>query len=83
MDHNASVNIVGAMFAEKRLIGSLLGSCHAPRDLPRIVDWYRNGQLDLDAMVTARRDLAEVNLAIDDMRAGRGIRTVLSVSGEG
>ncbi len=80
MDHNASVNIVGAMFAEKRLIGSLLGSCHAPRDLPRIVDWYRNGQLDLDAMVTARRDLSEVNLAIDDMRAGRGIRTVLAIS---
>jgi len=80
LEHAASVNIVGAMFTEKRLIGSLLGSCHAPRDLPRIVNWYRSGQLDLDAMVTARRDLSGVNDAIDDMRAGRGIRTVLAIS---
>lgn len=68
-----------AMFTEKRLVGSLLGSCWAPRDIPRIVDLWRAGRLDLDAMVTSRRPLAEVADAVDDLRAGRGLRSVLVV----
>lgn len=69
-----------AMFTEKRLVGSLLGSCWAPRDIPRMVDLWRAGRLDLDSMVTARRPLEEVNEAIDDLEAGRGLRTVLMLS---
>lgn len=80
VDHNASVNVVTAMFTEKRLVGSLLGSCHAPRDFPRLVRLWQSGLLDLDAMVTSRRPLAEVNEAIADMRAGKGVRTVLQLN---
>jgi 2-desacetyl-2-hydroxyethyl bacteriochlorophyllide A dehydrogenase len=68
-----------AMFTEKRLVGSLLGSCWAPRDIPRLVDLWRAGRLDLDSMVTARRPLDEVNEAIEDLEAGRGLRTVLTI----
>lgn len=66
-----------AMFTEKRLVGSLLGSCWAPRDIPRLVELWRAGKLDLDAMVTMRRPLEEVNEAVADLEAGRGLRTVL------
>ena len=69
-----------AMFTEKRLVGSLLGSCWAPRDIPRLVELWRAGRLDLDSMVTARRPLDEVNEAIEDLEAGRGLRTVLMIS---
>lgn len=69
-----------AMFTEKRLVGSLLGSCWAPRDIPRLVDLWRAGRLDLDSMVTARRPLEQINEAIEDMEAGRGLRTVLTIS---
>lgn len=69
-----------AMFTEKRLVGSLLGSCWAPRDIPRLVDLWRAGRLDLDAMVTARRPLEQINEAIEDLEAGRGLRTVLTIS---
>jgi Zn-dependent alcohol dehydrogenase len=41
---------------------------------------WRAGRLDLDAMVTARRPLEEVNEAIEDLEAGRGLRTVLTIS---
>ena len=68
------------MFTEKRLVGSLLGSCWAPRDIPRLVELWRAGRLDLDSMVTARRPLDEVNEAIEDLEAGRGLRTVLMIS---
>lgn len=69
-----------AMFTEKRLVGSLLGSCWGPRDIPRLVDLWRSGRLDLAAMVTARRPLEEINEAIEDLEAGRGLRTVLTIA---
>ena len=79
-DQNASLNVATAMFMEKRVIGSLLGSCWAPRDIPRLVALWRAGRLDLDGMVTARRPLEQVNDALDDLDAGRGLRTVLMIS---
>jgi Zn-dependent alcohol dehydrogenase len=80
IDHVVGVSLVGAMYGEKKLRGSLLGGCHAPRDIPRLVELWQRGLLDLESMVTARRPLDEVNLAVEDMRAGRGIRTVMSMA---
>jgi Zn-dependent alcohol dehydrogenase len=63
----------------KRLLGCLLGSCNSIRDIPRLLALWRAGRLDLEAMITARRPLAEINQAMDDLSAARGIRTVLSL----
>ena len=63
----------------KRLLGCLLGSCNSIRDIPRLLGLWRAGRLDLESMITARRPLAEINQAIDDLNAQRGIRTVLSL----
>ncbi len=79
VDAVVAVSPAVTMFTEKRLVGSLLGSCWAPRDIPRLVDLWRSGRLDLDAMVTARRPLEEINEAIDDLEAGRGLRTVMTI----
>ena len=65
--------------SEKKLIGCTLGSCNSLRDIPRLIALWRAGRLDLEALITARRPLAEINEAMDDLRASRGIRTVLSV----
>ncbi len=43
-----------------------------------MVDLWRAGRLPLDEMVTARRPLAEVNEAVADAAAGKGLRTVLT-----
>jgi Zn-dependent alcohol dehydrogenase len=64
----------------KRLLGSLLGSCNSIRDIPRLLGLWRAGRLDLESMITSRRPLAEINQAIDDLNAQRGIRTVLSLA---
>lgn len=66
-------------FGEKKLTGCLLGGTNARRDLPRLVALWQAGRLDLEPLVTARRPLAEIGTAIDDLRAGRGIRTVLEI----
>lgn len=64
---------------ERKLTGCLLGSSNSLREIPRLVALWRSGRLDLASLVTARRPLEEVNEALDDLRAGRGIRTVLRV----
>jgi Zn-dependent alcohol dehydrogenase len=65
--------------SEKKLLGCTLGSCHAVRDIPRLLALWRAGRLDLEGLVTARRPLAEINQAFDDLRASRGIRTILAL----
>jgi Zn-dependent alcohol dehydrogenase len=64
----------------KRLLGCLLGSCNSIRDVPRLLALWRAGRLDLEALITGRRPLAEINHAMDDLAAARGIRTVLSLA---
>ncbi len=64
---------------EKKLLGCTLGSCNSLREIPRLIDLWRAGRLDLEALVTARRPLGEIDIAMDDLRSGRGVRTVLSL----
>ena len=68
-----------AMFLtqEKKLIGSLLGSCNGHYDVPRFLALWRKGVLDLESMISHRRPIEDVNLGLDDMRASRGLRTGL------
>jgi Zn-dependent alcohol dehydrogenase len=65
--------------SERKIMGCLLGSCNGRRDIPRLLDLWRAGRLDLEGMITAHRPLDEINEAFDDMTAGRGLRTVLTI----
>lgn len=64
---------------EKKLTGCFLGSSDPRREFNRILSLWGAGRIDLESMVTARRPLGEINEAFADMRAGRGIRTVLDL----
>lgn len=63
---------------EKRLVGCFLGSSNATRDIPRYLALWQAGHLDLEGMITARRPLDQLDEALADMQAGRGLRTVLT-----
>jgi S-(hydroxymethyl)glutathione dehydrogenase/alcohol dehydrogenase len=65
--------------SEKKLLGCALGSSNSLREIPRLIALWQAGRLDLESLITARRPLGEINAAMDDMKAGRGIRTVLSI----
>ena len=65
--------------SEKKLLGCALGSSNSLREIPRLVALWQAGRLDLEGLITARRPLAEINTAMDDLKASRGIRTVLSL----
>ncbi len=55
---------------EKRLTGSLAGSCRPDRDIPIFLEWAAQGALDLEGLVTRRLALDELNDAIDALRRG-------------
>jgi S-(hydroxymethyl)glutathione dehydrogenase/alcohol dehydrogenase len=67
------------VMSEKKLMGCVLGSSHSLHEIPRLISLYQAGKLDLDALITMRRPLSEINEAMEDLRASRGIRTVLSL----
>ena len=62
---------------QKTIKGSLFGMCNPPVDILRQIDLYRAGKLKLDEMITHRYPLDDVNVAVDDMLAGRNIRGVV------
>ena len=71
----AALFVVG----EKKLVGCMLGSCNSLRDIPRLVKLWQAGRIDLEGLISQRRPLVEINEAMDDLRASRGVRTVLAL----
>jgi S-(hydroxymethyl)glutathione dehydrogenase/alcohol dehydrogenase len=65
------------LFAEKRLQGSHLGSNRFRIDIPRYADLYLRGRLELDALISHRISLDDVNGGFDALRAGAVLRTVI------
>jgi S-(hydroxymethyl)glutathione dehydrogenase/alcohol dehydrogenase len=65
------------LLAEKKLQGSLMGSNRFPVDIPRLVDFYLAGRLDLDSLIAERIPLEEINRALHILRTGEAARSVV------
>ena len=79
MPEGAKVEVLaGHFFVEKQIQGSFMGSNRFHIDLPRYVELYMQGRLNLDDMVTRRAPLDDVNEAFRAMEAGEVVRTVLT-----
>ena len=61
----------------RSITGCVYGSTDPDVDVPRLIEAWRDGQLDVAALVTHRTDLNGVDEAFDRMRAGHGGRTLL------
>jgi S-(hydroxymethyl)glutathione dehydrogenase/alcohol dehydrogenase len=62
---------------EKKVVGSYMGSNRFRFDMPRYVDFYLDGRLRLDEMISSRIGLDEVNAAFERMRKGEAARQVI------
>ncbi len=65
------------LLAEKKLQGCLMGSNRFPVDIPRLVDFYLAGRLDLDSLIAERIPLGEINGALQKLRTGEAARSVV------
>lgn len=57
--------------------GSAFGGARGRTDVPKIVDWYMDGKIDIDSLITHKMPLNDINKAFDLMHAGESIRSVV------
>ena len=73
------IEIDGPSFLrEKRIQGSSMGSNHFRVDMPRYVDFYLQGRLKLDELVSRRLKLEDINDAFTYMKEGSVARSVIT-----
>lgn len=57
--------------------GTAFGGARGRTDTPKIVDWYMDGKIQIDPMITHTMPLEDINKAFDLMHAGESIRSVV------
>jgi NDMA-dependent alcohol dehydrogenase len=77
METSANVSLLDLTLMEKQVVGSLFGSGNPRYDIPKLLNLWRDGQLDLDGLITKTYTLDEVNEGYQDMRDGKNIRGVM------
>jgi len=74
-----SVSVDGFQFLmEKRLQGSNMGSNRFRIDMPKYVDWYLDGKLKLDELVSATMPLDDINAGFDALQRGEVARQLVT-----
>ena len=63
---------------EKNITGSYMGSNRFRFDMPKYIEFYLDGRLCLDEMISSRIKLDEINDAFDLMRKGEAARQVIA-----
>jgi Zn-dependent alcohol dehydrogenase len=76
-ESHVSMSMLDLTLMEKQVVGSLFGSANPRADVPRLLELYKAGQLDLDGLVTRTYKLEDVNQGYQDMRDGKNLRGVL------
>ncbi len=56
--------------------GTAFGGARGRTDVPKIVDWYMNGKIQIDPLITHQVGIDDINHAFDLMHEGKSIRTV-------
>jgi S-(hydroxymethyl)glutathione dehydrogenase/alcohol dehydrogenase len=57
--------------------GTAFGGARGRTDVPKIVDWYMQGKIEIDPRITHTMPLADINKAFDLMHEGKSIRSVV------
>jgi S-(hydroxymethyl)glutathione dehydrogenase / alcohol dehydrogenase len=57
--------------------GTAFGGARGRTDVPKIVDWYMDGKIDIDSLITHKLPLERINESFDLMHEGKSIRTVI------
>jgi len=58
--------------------GSAFGGARGRTDVPKIVDWYMNGKINIDDLITHVMPVGDINRAFDLMHSGESIRSVVT-----
>jgi S-(hydroxymethyl)glutathione dehydrogenase / alcohol dehydrogenase len=73
-----SIPGVGLPFGEKTLTGSFYGSCVPKLDFPKMADFYANGKIKLDELITGTFPIERINEAFHELESGRAARSLVA-----
>ncbi|KQU68231.1 alcohol dehydrogenase catalytic domain-containing protein [Phycicoccus sp. Root101] len=76
-DARASISPLQLVAEARTVIGSYLGSAVPRRDIPVFAQWWREGRLPVEALVSSTIELDQVNEAMDELAAARAVRQVI------
>ena len=65
------------LLSGKKLQGAIMGGNRFPVDMPRLVDFYMRGLLDLDSIIAERIPLEQINEGFEKMKKGDSARSVI------
>jgi S-(hydroxymethyl)glutathione dehydrogenase / alcohol dehydrogenase len=75
-DHKVGLSAID-LLSSKRLQGAFMGGNRFPVDIPRLVDFYMRGLLDLDSIISETIPLERINEGFDQMKRGDAARSVI------
>jgi S-(hydroxymethyl)glutathione dehydrogenase/alcohol dehydrogenase len=78
LDVSLALPGVGILMNEWRIQGSLMGSGPFLRDIPRYASLYMKGMIDLDALISERIVLADINRGFETMTSALSARSVIT-----
>jgi S-(hydroxymethyl)glutathione dehydrogenase/alcohol dehydrogenase len=61
----------------KRIQGTMYGNCNPSKDFPKLLDYYKKGELDLDGMITKTYSIDQASEAFADLTSGANARGVI------
>ena len=65
------------LIAGRKLIGTAFGGCRGKSQLPQLIDWYMEGKVKVDELITKVIPLSEINEAFASMKKDSGYRYVI------
>jgi Zn-dependent alcohol dehydrogenase len=76
-DMQVDMSLFDLTLYEKQVRGSLFGSSNPRRDIPRLLELHRAGQLKLKELITREYTLEEIHQGYADMHAGLNLRGLI------
>jgi S-(hydroxymethyl)glutathione dehydrogenase/alcohol dehydrogenase len=76
-DTQVTLSLFELTLLQKRLQGAIFGGTGPRSQIPKLLDLYRNKQLDLDGLVTKTYKLEDINQGYEDMHAGKNLRGLI------
>ena len=76
LQHSVSLSAM-ELLSGKKLQGAIMGGNRFPVDIPRLVDFYMRGLLDLDSIISETIPLERINEGFDQMKRGDAARSVI------
>ncbi len=77
-DHKMQISHVNMVVEERTIKGSYLGSCVPGRDIPHYIELFRRGKLPVDALISSKIALEDINVGFDALADGEVVRQIIT-----